>query len=189
VPLSLTLANGKEKALANRYNRMVELIKRYSVDPKIQTLVISSATKFVDVLINATLAQQNKDNIEEYKDGRQFWGFFARNSAFFFETLTKMRKHIVLEAHEKINKDPTGSVVYPTKVNWPGQVGQIIGAYFTDVWRCDMSTTGFGANATSDYVLRTTPDYRYELKNSFSLPATFKFDWKVIEEKLNATTK
>lgn len=185
-------AMGRTVARADQYTRLTAILQRLQKDDRVKTIVFSSATKFVPILINATLVQQNKKSLDEYtqkgggQDGRQFWGFFARNSAYFFEVLSKMRKHIVLEAHEKTNKDTNGAVVYPIKVNWPGQVGQIIGAYFTDVWRCE-TEAGVGLNAQPNYVIRTAPDFRYELKNSFGLPPTFKFNWDTIQKALDNT--
>lgn len=192
VPLEDKDSTGRTIARADQFNRVNTILQRLQKDDNVKTIVFSSATKFVPILINATLRQQNKNNMEEYtakgagNDGRQFWAFFARNSAYFFEILAKMRKHIVLEAHEKTNKDANGSVVYPIKVNWPGQAGQIIGAYFTDVWRCE-TEPGVGLNARPKYVIRTEPSFQYELKNSLGLPTTFEYNWNTIQAALDKT--
>lgn len=174
-----------------RYQRLEKELTYLQENPAVKTIVIDSATKFVDVLIGETLRQQNKPSIDSFKDPRHFWNFFAFNSRFFFDVLTKMEKHIVLVAHEKINKDPQGNVVYPTKVNWPGQVGSIIGAFFTEVWRAEVEMVGSGDSAKHKWLIRTTPDIRFELKNTMGLPAvmdcTNGLPWNVIQKALDNT--
>lgn len=180
--------NGVEVPLAGRYQRMNDQVNKLFLEKvDFDTLVIDSATKFIDVLIAETLRQQNKAKIEDFKDPRQFWNFFGYATRAFFEVLTKIRKHIVLNVHERINKNTDGSVAYPIKVNWPGQYGAIIGAFFTDVWRAELDTQGVDASLKVTHKLRTMPDFRYELKNSLGLPPLFDFNWQTIQAKLNST--
>lgn len=184
-------SNGIEIPVNLRYKRLESEIISLQENKDVKTIVIDSATKFVDVLIGEVLRQQNKEKIEQFKDPRHFWNYFGFSSRFFFDVLTKMEKHIVLVAHEKINKDAAGNVVYPTKVNWPGQVGQIIGAFFTDVWRAEVEMVGSGMDAIHKWILRTTPDMRFELKNSMGLPAIIDcskgLPWNTIQSALDNT--
>lgn len=181
--------DGKPVPLAQRYQRLDKVLIDFQTQESVKTIVIASATKLVDVLIAETLRQQGKPSIESFKDGRQFWNFFAQVCRVFLETLTRMRKHIVLETHEKINKNEMGALVYPIKVNWPGQIGQVIGSFFTDVWRAETEVNGTGINATYKFFIRTMPDMRYELKNGLGLPALFEFNWATIQAALDATAK
>lgn len=175
---------GKDVAPMWRYQRLNKCLKEAQMDPNIETIVLDSATTFADVMIAEVLRTQNKQAISDYKDGRQFWGFFANCGRQFLGTLSQMRKHIVLVAHEKIEKTPDGSVAYPLKVAWPGQVGQNIGLFFTNVWRCEVMTIPKGMETTYRWQIRTMPDYKYELKNTLELPPVFEFKWETIAEKL-----
>ena len=176
---------GKLIPVRDRYQRMNMLLQEAQLNPAIQTIVIDSATNLADILIEETLRLQGKTKISDYKDGRQFWGFFAQYSKQLMSIFTQMRKNLVLIAHEKLEKNEDGAVVYPVKVNWPGQVGAVIGAWFTDVWRCEVKTQPNGLKTDYIWQIRTMPDFKYELKNSLLLPPTFTFDWKLIDEKLH----
>lgn len=180
---------GKPVDPKQRYLRLKKKLEEAAVNPDIDTVVLDSATMLADVLIEEVLRQQGKNKIDDWKDPRQFWGFFFPAGRNFMGILTQMRKHVIMTAHEKLIKNPDGSIAYPIKVSWPGQLGQIIGAFFTDVWRCETESTGAGAATKTSFVIRTMPNYQYELKNSLGLPAVFPFDWKTIETALNSTNK
>lgn len=166
--------------LAQRYARLDKCLVDAQANPDIETIVIDSATNLADVLIAETLRKQNKTSMT-----KQEWGFFFSYGKQLMQTLTSMRKHIVLTAHEKVNKKEDGSIAYPIKLAWPGQLGQIIGAFFTDVWRCEVEAKPSGLSVSHEFIIRTMPDFQYELKNSLGLPAKFKFDWKTIETALS----
>lgn len=171
--------------LKQRYERLNTLLLAAQTNPQVQTIVIDSATTLAEILVAEICRQQNKNDITDFKDGRQFWGFFAILGRHFMSALSSMRKHIVLVAHEKIMTTESGAVVYPIKLAWPGQVGQNLGVFFTNVWRCENQVIpkGLGEN-TYKFMLRTMPDGKYELKNTLGVPALFEFNWKTIEEKL-----
>lgn len=163
-----------------RYTRLDRLLQEAQANPAIETIVIDSATNLADVLVAETLRKQNKPTMS-----KQEWGFFFTYGKALMGTLTQMRKHIVLTAHEKVNKKEDGSIAYPIKLAWPGQLGQIIGAFFTDVWRCEVQQKQKGLETVYEFVIRTMPDFQYELKNSLGLPPVFKFDWPTIAAQLN----
>lgn len=171
---------GRIVPIPERYARLDKLLLAAQSNPDIETIVIDSATNLADVLIAETLRKQNKPAMS-----KQEWGFFFSYGKALMATLTQMRKHIVLTAHEKVNKKEDGSIAYPVKLAWPGQLGQIIGAFFTDVWRCEVESKPSGMNTIHEWFVRTMPDYQYELKNGWGLPAKFKFDWKLIQAKLD----
>lgn len=170
-----------------RYTRLVQLLEAAEKDPNISTIIIDSGTMLVDLIVNETLRLQNKSAMS-----KQEWGFFFNASKLFFSRLASARKHIIIPCHEKINKDPAGAVILPYEVAWPGQFGQIIGAFMTDVWRCecvegpDPARPGFSRHA---WQVKTLPNYQFKLGNSLGLPATFEFTWKTIEDKLKGGTK
>lgn len=170
--------------MAARYARLDRLLQEAQANPAIETIVLDSATNLADVLVAETLRKQGKSVMS-----KQEWGFFFSYGKALMGTLSSMRKHIVLTAHEKVNKNEAGAVVYPIKLAWPGQLGQIIGAFFTDVWRCEVETKPSGLATEYSWIVRTMPDYQYELKNSLGLPPKFKFDWNLVVERLKGGAK
>ncbi len=171
--------------MKDRYTRLNTLLIAAQANPVIETIIIDSATTFADVLIAEVLRMQGKEKMT-----KQEWGFFGNAGRHLLNVLTSMRKHIVFIGHEKINKNEDGSVAYPIKVAWPGQVGQNIGAFFTNVWRCEVerkmvSIPGQpGLQSEYHWWVRTMPDHQYELKNTLGIPALFKFDWNIIQAAL-----
>jgi hypothetical protein len=170
---------GKDVPMLSRYTRFAELIDEAQKNEAVGTIVIDSCTSFQDVLLEATKRLQ-----PSIKDARQLWGFFFTYGKELMARLRLMRKHIVLIAHEKLDKLPDGSVAYPYRIAWPGQLGLIMPSFFTDVWRCEVKQTGFNPTAKYEWIVRTMPTYQYKLGNSMDLPDEFKFDWKFIESKL-----
>ena len=93
-----------------------------------------------------------------------------------------IRKHVVLIAHERVEKDEMDqSLKYFVAI--PGQFQHIIGSMFTDIWRCEVAAAGSNPPKYT-FQVRTMPDFRYQLKNSLDLPPIMKFDWKQIADKL-----
>lgn len=156
-------------------------------NPAVQTLVLDSGTTLVNILIDEICRQQGKPNIQAFKDGRQFWGFFKPFCMNFFATLAQMRKHVILIVHEKTNKTESGGIVYPIKVAWPGQVGENIGAFFTNVWRAEVQMIQSGATTNRKWYIRTLPTGMYELKSTLAVPELFEFKWDVIQKALGGT--
>lgn len=180
---------GNEVKPQQRYARLNTLLKAAQENPEIETIVIDSATQLTQVLIDEVCRSQGKLSPDDFKDGRQFWGFFGRLGVGVMAALKSMRKHIVLTAHEKVNKTADGSIVYPIKIAWPGQLGQVIGAYFTDVWRCETVAKPVGMEKEYKFVVRTMPDNMYELGNGLGLPPVFEFKWDIIAAALTKTNK
>lgn len=183
LPIGYDILDKDEKGVSIplnlRYQRMNACLIEAQKNDAVETIIIDSGTTLSDVMIAEVLRQQNKTEMSKRE-----WGFFAIVGRHFMATLASMRKHIVLIVHEKIEKDPNGSVVYPVKVAWPGQVGQNIGVFFTNVWRCEVQATPSGMQTNYKWLIRTMPEYKYELKNTLALPPLFEFNWNTIAEKL-----
>lgn len=163
-----------------RFQRLDQVSQRAQANPDVQTIIYDSATTLVDVMIAEVLRQQSKTEMTKRE-----WGFFAILGKSLMAKFSAMRKHIVLIIHEKTVTDANGSVVYPLKVGWPGQVGDDMGKYFTNVWRCENQTVPApGSGTLTKYLLRTSPNGMYALKNTLGLPATFEFDWAKVEQAL-----
>lgn len=171
--------DGTEIPLPLRYNRLNECLIVAQQNSDVETIIIDSATNLVDIIIADVLRQQNKSAMS-----KQEWGFFYSTGKHFVGTLTSMRKHIILIAHEKINKTTDGSIAYPIEVAWPGQLGTNIGSFFTDIWRCEVEEVPSGMTSTYRWKIRTMPSFKYKLGNSLDLPPLFEFKWSTIAEKL-----
>ncbi len=165
--------------VAQRYLRFVKLFDEAQKNPDIKTIVLDSATGFTDVLMNEVKRQQ-----PSLKDGRQIYGFYLAAGKEFLEKLTQTRKHIVVTAHEKIEQDAMTQITQ-YRIAWPGQLGDYLGAYFTNVWRCEVEREGVPPKYK--FVIRTMQDTQHHgLKNDLELPAIFQFDWQLIQNKLIA---
>lgn len=181
---------GRTASLAPRYNRLNELLIEAQMSPDVETIVISSGTTLSDVIIGAVLAQQGKDNIADFKDGRQFWNFFAIAARHFMAVLSQIRKHVVFTVHEKVRENEQGQTIYPIEVAWPGQVGDIIGCFFTNVWRCETESVTAGLNTTTKYLVRTAPNHQFKLKQALvGMPDRFEFKWEIVEKLLKQQPK
>jgi AAA domain len=173
---------GVEVLPINRYQRLGKCLNAALKDPSVQTIVIDSATKLSDYMIEEVLRQQGKKEMSI-----PLWGQYLTLWKHFISQLSAQRKHFVLICHEKVEKDELEqSLKYFVLI--PGQMQNIIGSLFTDVWRCEVSGT-VGPNPKYTWQVRSMPDYRYQLKNSLGLPPLFAFDWKLIESKLNDQNK
>lgn len=166
--------------LPARYTRLRAKLTELQNDPNVDTIVIDSALGLLDIIIAHVAAKLSKSELT----GRD-WYYFNNECKVFFQELISTRKHIVMAIHEKINKNPDRSVAYPIKLPWPGEIGQLMGAFFNCVWRCEASEVGFGSNATTRYLVRTKPNNMYELKDTLSMPNPWEFDWKFIQDKLD----
>jgi hypothetical protein len=160
-----------------RWQRLEALIS--NSPPEVETIVIDSATGLTDLLMQEVKRQQ-----PSVKDGRQLYMFYLEAGKQFLNKFVLLRKHVVLTAHEKIEQDAmTGITQY--RVAWPGQLGDYVGAFFTNVWRCEVDREGIPPKYK--YVIRTMQDTQhYGLKNDLELPPIFQFDWMTIQAKLNA---
>lgn len=167
-----------------RYTRFRTLMAEAKKNDEIKTIVIDSATSFVDVLSAETRRLQ-----PALKDERQFFGFFFNYGKAFMDELKNVRKHIILICHEKLEKDAAGSVILPYRIAWPGQLGLILPAFFTDAWRCEVKEIPSGLNKTYQWLVKTMPNYQYKLGNSLGLPAEFEFKWETVQAKLNGAVK
>lgn len=173
-------ATGKEIPISQRFGVLDKALLAAQANPAVSTIIVDSATTLVDVMIAEVLRQQSKTEMTKRE-----WGFFAILGKNLMAKFSAMGKHIVLIIHEKSQTTADGSVIYPIKVGWPGQVGDDMGKYFTNVWRCENKTVpGASFGTTTKYMLRTSPNGMYALKNTLGLPSEFEFEWSKIEAAL-----
>lgn len=170
--------NGQVVPPTARYLRFIKLYDEAMANDKIKTIGLDSATGFVDVLMAEVKRQQ-----PSVKDGRQLYGFYLEAGKQFLGKLTQTRKNIVVVAHERIEQDGMTQITQ-YRVAWPGQLGDYLGAFFTNVWRCEVDREGIPPKYK--FVIRTMQDTQHHgLKNDLELPPIFTFDWNLIQSKLS----
>lgn len=164
--------------IAQHFSRLENLLVDADATDNLayDSIVIDSATQLIPIFIAEILRRENKP-----KMGLQEWGAFAVLCRAFLASLMTCNKHVVLIAHEKSITSDSGAQI-GVDVMWPGQMGEILGAFFTDVWRAEMVRRP-GVQEDYDQIIRTRSD-KYKLKSSLDLPGTFTFDWKLVESKL-----
>lgn len=173
-------ANNVEIKMPQRWNRLSQVLTEINKNNECETVVIDSALELVNIVTAEACRLLGKSEIV----GRD-WAKFAQVSAVLMNDLTGMRKHVVMPIHEKRNKNPDGTISYPVKLQWPGRIGEIFGAYFTNVWRCEPEPVFEKGIWVQRYLINTLNSREFELKNTLGLPPKFEFDWKLIEQKLN----
>src|SRR5881394_847026 len=162
-----------------RWQRLEALI--LGTPPEVETIVIDSATGLTDLMMQEVKRQQ-----PSVKDGRQHYYFYLEAGKQFLTKFNLLRKHVVLTAHEKIDKDAMTDITQ-YRVAWPGKLGDYVGAFFTNVWRTEVEREGVPPKYK--YIVRAMQDpAHYGLKNDLELPPTFVFDWNIIQAKLKPTT-
>jgi len=163
-----------------RYQRFEKLWIAAQLNKDIKTIVIDSATGFTGNMMAEVKRQQ-----PSLKDGRQVFMFFLDAGKQFLDKLIQIRKHVVVTAHEVIEQDAMTQITQ-YRTAWPGQLGDYLGSYFTNVWRTEVERGGFPPKYK--FVIRTMQDIQhYGLKNDLELPPTFTFDWNIIQAKLIPT--
>jgi len=165
-----------------RTKRLLDACAAAMNNPDVETIVLDGGTKIGDYFKDEVL-KQNPTKSGGFE--MPTWGFYYKIWVSFINQLSVCNKHIVFIFHEKVDKDELdGSTKF--FLNIQGSFKDMAGALFTDVWRAEVSQP-LSANAQPEYVIRTAQSYRnHGLKNGLGLPATFKFDWKTIEAKLNS---
>ena len=169
--------DGQTVPEADRYKRLLECCKQAANDPRIKTIVVDSLTMVGDYII-AYILKENKITQMRIQD----YGTFKDLSAKFITWLRSCGKYVIFTGHEKYDKDEmSGTLLY--RINYPGQLADTIGAYFSDVWRCECEQQG----QAYKYTVRTMPTPRMSLGNSLGLPTTFELTWDILKQKLEHT--
>jgi DNA polymerase III delta prime subunit len=152
----------------HRWERLITCLNTALKEPSIETIVIDSATNLSDI-IRYRVLQENKE-LETLSLPQ--WGTFFLYWKQLIGRLTSQPKNFILIAHEQT--DETG-------LRWtvaiPGQARFVLGALFSDVWRCEANTARNGDKLVTKYLVRTSPDMNYALKNSLGLDPLIEFSW------------
>lgn len=169
-----------------RWERLTTLCKTNCLKPEVKTIVIDSLTKVSQYLIDHILATSgSKLSVGGVKvPEQQHWQPYKLLLTRFISALRGTGKLVIFVCHEIVDKDEiTGQLVYRPLLS--GQLRDSIGAYFTDVWRCETEQIG----TTTRYYVRTTPTARMALGTSLNLPSTFNFTWEEFQKAVNNSQK
>lgn len=169
--------NGAQVAEEKRWVRLLDCTTTAAKSPDVETIILDSLTKASDYLVSFILDK------EKPKDGTmriQDWGTFKVLMTRYLTKLRTTGKMIVVIAHEKYDKDEMSGVLQ-FKVTVPGQLGDHIGALFTDMWRCECKEAKPGEYS---YFVRTKPTARISLKTSMPIAPTFEFSWETVKKYL-----
>lgn len=175
---------GKSVPENMRYARLVGCLQKVYSSASVETVVLDGMTKIGDY-IKAHVLRLNPTKSGGFE--QTSWGFYYSTWVQLIGQVTAQRKHLVLIAHEKIDKNEMdGSTQF--FLNVQGQFKDMAGSMFTEVWRAEVVLVG--QPPAHKWQLRTIQDYRCPgLKSGLGLPPVFEFDWRLIEEKLKEGTK
>jgi hypothetical protein len=158
-----------------RWERLITCLNTALNEPSIETIVIDSATNLSDI-IRYRVLQENKE-LDTLSLPQ--WGTFFLYYKQLIGRLTSQPKNFILIAHEQT--DETG-------LRWtvaiPGQARFVLGALFTDCWRCEAHTSRNSDKIQTKYLVRTAPDLNYALKNSLGLDPLIEFSWDKVASTL-----
>jgi hypothetical protein len=167
--------------LQNRWERLITCLNTALKDPAVGTIVIDSATKLSDYIRYKILGSGRE--LESLSQPQ--WGTYFLMWKQLIGRLIEQPKHFILLAHETVETDVTNQHLKHF-ISIPGQTRFVIGALFTDIWRCEVDKRRDGNSDKFKYhfVVRTMPDMCYNLKNSLGLEPILEFDWSKVEDKL-----
>jgi dephospho-CoA kinase len=157
------------------YLQFAELIDKLeqAVEPPegCSVLVIDSLTSLIEHLkrLLLHLAKRDKMTFDE-------WGVLLANLEELFYTLMHLQrlfKHIIVIAHEQIERDEETGRVLAVLPAIEGGMRNKISKYFSEVYRCDTIETKSGVQ----YVIHTKPFGRAEARTSLNLEPTTPADF------------
>lgn len=169
---------GEEK---KHYGLITKAVEAAVQAPDVETIIIDNWTN----LAPAILAEVRRQNLRTRENFRiQDWGDFIYMATNFVNWCKQQSKTTIFIAHEKPEKDDVDGII-KYFLSIPSQFSNQIGGMMSDVWRCEVEEHA----GQHDFIVRTMPNTRLQLKNSLGLPAKFKMTWTEVAKALaeNAT--
>jgi hypothetical protein len=149
-------------------NSIIEAVKH----PEIKTIVVDGLSLLGYYLEKHILANSGKGNGQddliiagEKVMNMSQWNPFKNLMSQFVMACKSSGKLFVMTCHEHTEVNKTGSIVgYKPLIS--GSLRDNIAGYFSDVWRCETTTTPKGA----DYEVRFKPKSLMQIGNSLNIP-------------------
>jgi len=159
---------GKVIPLSERYARMFKCLGEAIKDPNVETIFIDSATFISDyIMAKLTLAS----SIETIPWGKEKGGDYLRVWRSLINQLRTSGKRFIMSAHERVLKGVLDDILQ-NQVNLWGGIRDNIGAYMSDMWRCEVFSSGL-PNAKTEYRVRVIGNAQNKLKNNFGWEEPF----------------
>ena len=166
-----------------QWDRAIELLTEACSSHKVETIVISSLTSFIELAFIQTYKMTGK-KLGDYKktiDPKfefEQWGAFGsimRQTIFW---LKSSDKRLCIEAHMFVDKEELSGAL-TNFINIPGNLKHTISGWFEEVWALDVSITGVPPNHKKEHRIFTAPDNKSKhlgLKSAAQLGTSFPAD-------------
>lgn len=199
LPLSYTYDSirqdeqGAEVEVHNCYNRLCDKLRLFTTDPeykKRQTVFVDSLSHVNEFIIRHVLKMQNKTSKSYEMEARDWSPFKSFAYILLVSRLEETGKTMICSAHEaplygKPAKEDMMNPPVESYVPWfQGKLGEMLGAFFTDVWRTEIRPGLQGKNET--WLMTDKIPKCDMLKNSVGMPKELNITegFKVIEPYL-----
>lgn len=168
--------DGKPVEIEECYNRVVDKLKLFTIDPTYQkrrTVFLDSLSHVNEFIIRHVLKLQNKKSKSYEMEARDWSPFKSFAYILLVARLEETGKTVLCSCHEiKLVEPDKTNIMTQTVIGYEpffqGKVGDTIGAFFTDVWRMEVRP---GPGGTTETWLQTVKAPKCEvLKNSLGLP-------------------
>lgn len=134
---------------------------------------IDSLSQVNEFIIRKILAEQRKTEME----ARHWQPFKTCALELLIGRLRHLGRNVIVTAHEVKLTRPAGpqavmqEIIIGYEPFFQGRVGEMLGGFFTDMWRCTAQAAPAGR---VDYLLETNRTALSDLKNSIGLPQAIK---------------
>lgn len=145
----------------DRWARLVTFTEKAIKDPSTKTIVPDSLTSIDEILV-AHVLDKTKALLME----RQDWRLFRSLLLSYFDVLRSSNKTVIVTVHEDVFRDSKGIIErYAPTVS--SGITHYLGAYFTDVWRCESLPGPLGKQK---FIIKCLRSAQLDLKNSLNMP-------------------
>lgn len=162
--------NGKIVVPYMRYARMLQKVDAAIKDPQIDSILIDSST-FIEDIFKAKICNAATEGVIRLEGFKQ-WGDLILLWKSFIMDIRQSGKKLVMTFHEAKEKDESDQI-FKYNLALDGQIRAKIPAYFSDVWRCEV-TENMNKHT---WQVRTLSNARQEhLKNTFGFSGVITAD-------------
>lgn len=166
---------GKEVQVRDTFKNFMELMAIVLDDKSIGTIAVDTLTTMAEAIHWQLLGR--KDPMAK-PNGYDHWSYFQNHWRFFADSVLHdptLDKHIVIIAHDKVDKNPlTGEI--SREILLDGGMKDKFALHFSDVWRC---YTKIPTSGPVEYRVRTVPGQGFSCKCTLPIPDDFIWDKEV----------
>lgn len=159
------------------YNRICDKLKAFKSDPiakDVKTVVVDSLSHVNEFIIRHTLKMQGKLKKTYEMEARDWSPFKSFAYTLLVGRLEEINRTVICTCHEqKVYGPPSQTnLMQPEIIEYEpffqGKMGEMLGAFFTDVWRTELRNAPGGK--TEMYLQVTKTPKSPNLKNSVGMP-------------------